>query len=139
LLVVRVCRVPVEVVPHAELLDVLLVERVIPLRDDVRGHPFLVGPDRHGSPMHIAPPDHEDLVPFHPVVPREDIRRDERRDRVAEVSRPGRVRPGDADEDLRYSRRVKGRRLILNICLQGLAPIGLWIAYWLLSFYAISC
>ena len=111
-LVVRVCRVPVEVVPHAELLDVLLVERVIPLRDDVRGHPFLVGPDRHGSPMHVAPPDHEDLVPFHPVVPREDIRRDERRDRVAEVSRPGRVRPGDADEDLRHSRRVQERRLI---------------------------
>ncbi len=111
-LVMRVRRVPVEIIADAELLDVLHVQRVVPLREDVRGHPFLVGSDRDRGAVHVASADHQDLVPFHPVVPRENIRGDERRDRMAEMSRTGRVRPSDADEDLRHSRRVQEGRLI---------------------------
>ncbi len=111
-LVMRVRGVPVEVVPHAELLDVLLVKGMVALGDDARGDTLLLRTDHRRRAVHVAPADHEDLVPFHPVVPGEDVRGDERRDRVAQVSRAGRVRPRDADEDLRHSRRVQEGRLI---------------------------
>src|SRR5207245_9123458 len=67
-LVVRVRRVPVEIVADPELLDVLLVELVVPLRDDAWRHALLVGSARDTRAVHVASAHHEDPVPFHPMV-----------------------------------------------------------------------
>src|SRR5207249_1306974 len=70
-----------------------------------------------------VPPNGQPSIPVRPRDGRDEKRRAERRDRVAEVSRPGRLRPGDAAEDLRHARWVQERRLIYTIRGPGVAPM----------------
>src|SRR2546426_5914236 len=60
----RVRGVPVEVVPHAELLDVLLVEGMVSLSDDVRGDAFLLRAHHRRRAVHVAPPTMSTSSPF---------------------------------------------------------------------------
>src|SRR5207244_10244212 len=56
-LVMRVCGVPVEVVPHAELLDVLLVEGMVSLSANARPAAFLPRAHPPRRAVHVAPAD----------------------------------------------------------------------------------
>jgi len=107
-LVLRIRGVPVQVVADAELFDILLMHRVVALRNGPRGHALLVREDHRRGPVHVAAAHHEDLVPFHPVVAGDDVRGDERRDRMAQVARPRCVRPCYAHEDLHSVRSKIG-------------------------------
>ena len=104
LLVVRVRGVPVEVVLDAELFDVLRVEGVVSFRDDAWRDSLLVREDHRRGAVHVGAADHQDLIPDHAVVTRDDVRGDERRDGVPKVSRARGVRPCDADEDSHFVR-----------------------------------
>ena len=99
-----------EIPPRIKLRGAVLVH------DLLRGQPLLLGGDGYGRAVLVAARHHEHLVPFQPVVPREDVRGHVAARQVAQVDVAVGVRPGYGDKNLfsgQFASLLSGMRLIL--------------------------
>ena len=84
---------------HAQPFPAIQELGMVPVHDFLRFHTFLVRPNGNWSAVSVAAGHHQYVIALHPVIPGKDVRREVTASHVAQVQRPVRIGPGNADED----------------------------------------